>query len=255
MTAANFEKSLKRVLVYEGGYSNHPSDPGGPTMKGVIQRVYDGYRKRKGLPTRSVQYLAENELHEIYRTQYWDLVRGDELPPGVDFVVFDGAVNSGPSQSVKWLQRALGVKADGNIGEATLAAASTANRTALINGICDRRLAFLKALRTWPVFGKGWGSRVADVRRWGLSFGKVSTPEPIPQPKPEGPMSKAELPTQQEKPAVESKTIWASIGGILSAVAAFATDWRVLTVLVVAFFLFIAAERYLRWDIKGWFRS
>lgn len=255
MAAANFEKALKRVLVYEGGYSNHPSDPGGPTMKGVIQRVYDGYRKRKGLPTRSVKYLAENELQDIYRTQYWDQIRGDDLPSGVDFVVFDGAVNSGPSQSTKWVQRALGIKADGNMGEATVAAALSANRVALINGICDRRLSFLRALKTWPVFGKGWGSRVADVRRFGLAFAKQTLPEPVPTPVPDTPSGKAEFPIPDEKPAVESKTIWASIGGILSALAAFATDWRVMTVVVVAIFIYILLDRYKKIDIHGVFRS
>ncbi|WP_246677573.1 glycosyl hydrolase 108 family protein [Mesorhizobium sp. B2-3-12] len=95
------------MLAHEGGYSNHPADPGGATMKGVTQRVYDGYRKSKGLSTRSVKGIQTAELNEIYDRQYWDAVKGDLLPAGVDYVVFDGAVNSGPGRSIMWLQQAL----------------------------------------------------------------------------------------------------------------------------------------------------
>lgn len=245
MVASNFDQSLKRVLVYEGGYSNHPSDPGGATMRGVIQRVYDGYRKRKGQPTRSVKYLTDAEMKDIYRSQYWDQIRGDDLPSGVDFVAFDGAVNSGASQSAKWLQRALGIKADGNVGEATLAAASDANAVKTIHGICDRRMAFLKSLRTWPVFGKGWGRRVADVRSAGVAFSKVTVPEPkpvpLPKPRPELPdgNAKAERPPVEDKPtktggfrAIIGAVITA-LGGVLNAI--FGNPY-----VAVAFFALIA---------------
>lgn len=249
MVASSFEKSLKRVLIYEGGYSNHPDDPGGPTMKGVIQRVYDGYRKRKGQPTRSVKYLTESELQEIYRAQYWDQIRGDDLPSGVDFVVFDGAVNSGPSQSTKWLQRALGIKADGNIGESTVAAALAADPARLVNAVCDRRMAFLKALKTWPVFGKGWGSRVADVRRWGISFSKQSSPEPKPMPKPpvDQPHGKAEM--DPTPPPSRTGGFWSIVGIFLSnlgaGVSAMFGDWRVVAIfvgLVVFLTLYLGRE-------------
>lgn len=182
MASMSFAKSLSAVLVHEGGWSNHPKDPGGATMKGVIQRVYDGYRKRKGLPLRSVARIETAELREIYKAQYWDVVRGDDLPAGVDYVVFDGAVNSGPSQSAKWLQRALGtVKVDGEIGEATLAAvAAHPDHDRLIAAICDRRMAFLKALRTWGDFGRGWTSRVAGVLKIGQAWASGSVgPAPV----------------------------------------------------------------------------
>lgn len=166
MAASNFAAALARVLRHEGGYSNHPKDPGGPTYKGVIQRVYDAYRKGKGLKTRSVKLLEDAELQEIYRRQYWDAARGDDLPPGIDYCVFDAAVNSGPVQAAKWLQRALGVADDGQVGAITIAAAkSCADTAGVIDDLCDRRLAMLKGLRTWPVFGRGWAARVADVRR------------------------------------------------------------------------------------------
>ncbi|MDK4729350.1 glycoside hydrolase family 108 protein [Rhizobium phaseoli] len=166
-----FIRSLEKVLREEGGYSDHPDDPGGPTMKGVTQRVYDAYRDRIRKQRRSVRLIETSELEEIYRTSYWDLIRGGALPAGVNYVVFDGAVNSGVKRSVEWLQAALGVNVDGVIGPATIAAAQRdANNDALIDRILDRRLAFLQSLRTWKKFGKGWKARVARVRAVGQAW-------------------------------------------------------------------------------------
>lgn len=172
MTANGFARALPRVLAHEGGYVNDPHDPGGATNRGITFRVYDAYRTRKGLPTRDVREIRPGEVSEIYRLQYWDVVKGDELPPGLDYVLFDGAVNSGPAQSVKWLQRALGnVVVDGQLGQATLAAVMAHGRPAdLVDAVCDRRLGFLRALKTWPRFGKGWTARVANVRKIGRSW-------------------------------------------------------------------------------------
>lgn len=218
MTASLYKDALKRVLVHEGGKVDHPRDPGGRTNQGVIQRVYDGYRKRKNQKARDVWTMTNAERDEIYRRQYWDVIRGDELPDGIDYVVFDGAVNSGPSQSVKWLQRALGLTADGHLGESTLRAANDhPDHDALVNAICDRRLAFLKALRTWPTFGKGWGRRVAEVRRNGLALargrldlapvGLVSTVDT----EEDGGNVKANL--QDASPAPQTATADAAAGG------------------------------------------
>lgn len=167
----NFSRALKLVLEHEGGYSNHPDDPGGPTMKGVIQRVYDGYRRHKGMPVRSVKQLEEGELADIYRTLYWNKIEGDELPSGIDYAVFDAAVNSGFIQAGKWLQRALNetlgkplLKDDGIIGPATLGAARDAKSPSnVIGGMCARRLFMLKRLKTWRMFGEGWKRRVDEV--------------------------------------------------------------------------------------------
>lgn len=171
----SFGKALSLVLEHEGGYSNHPSDPGGATMKGVIQRVYDAYRRRKGLRPRTVKKLEESELQDIYRHLYWNKIDGDELPSGLDYCVFDAAVNSGPHQSALWLQRALNdagqtIVVDGMIGPVTLAAAEKARRDAVIDSMCARRLRMLRRLRTWKVFGRGWKSRVDGVRAAAKSF-------------------------------------------------------------------------------------
>jgi lysozyme family protein len=156
---------LPLVLAHEGGFSDHPRDPGGATMKGVTQRVYDHYRELKGLEPRSVRHITTRELEEIYQKQYFDAVKGDQLPAGLDYAVFDYAVNSGPGRAAKDLQRTLGrgLKVDGQIGLGTLAVireAMAEDEEGLIQKYCDRRLRFLRGLKTWDVFGKGWGRRV-----------------------------------------------------------------------------------------------
>ncbi len=177
----DFAPALAAVLVHEGGYSNHPKDPGGPTMKGVIKRVYDDYRRSKGEPLRDVREITGAEIEEIYRKRYWDLIQGDKLPAGIDYVVFDGAVNSGPAQATKWLQRAVGVGADGILGPETLAAvAAVSDHDELIDKVQDRRLAMLTHLRTWPTFGKGWGRRVEEVRQIGFALASGSRNIPMP---------------------------------------------------------------------------
>ncbi|POR52383.1 glycoside hydrolase family 108 protein [Bosea psychrotolerans] len=172
MTAKNFAACMKHVLIFEGGRVDDPHDPGGRTNQGVIQRVYDGWRERNGKPRQDVYRMTVPERDAIYREGYWNQIRGDELPPGIDIVVFDGAVNSGPQQSVKWLQRALGVaRIDGVVGPATLAAIDAhPDHDALVAAMCERRLAFLRALRSWARFGKGWSSRVGQVRRIGQAW-------------------------------------------------------------------------------------
>jgi lysozyme family protein len=167
----DFQDALRSVLVHEGGKVDHPKDPGGRTNQGVIQRVYSGYRRRKGLPDRDVFLMSNDERDEIYRIQYWDKIRGDELPVGVAYVVFDGAVNSGPVQSVKWLQRVIGVRADGLIGEATLSAVALCrDHDRLIADICEQRMRVLKALKTYRTFGRGWRRRVEQVQRHGQAI-------------------------------------------------------------------------------------
>lgn len=185
----NFNKSLDLVLKHEGGWSNHPSDPGGATMRGVTQRVYTGYRSRKGLPDRSVRSIELAELRDIYKRQYWDAVCGDDLPSGLDYAVFDYAVNSGPVRAARDLQRALGIKVDGHIGQSTIAAAMKLDTMTVVRKLQALRMAFLQSLKTFPVFGKGWTSRVngvllaADVmaaRPHTVSPAVAVTPEPAP---------------------------------------------------------------------------
>jgi lysozyme family protein len=197
-----FERCLDKVLVHEGGYVNHPADPGGETNRGITKRVYDAFRQRKGQPLRSVRSITSGEVAEIYKANYWDLAKCDQLPAGVSYVVFDGAVNSGVSQSVKWLQRALGVTPDGIAGNATIAAVQNyGDMDRLVDAICDRRLSFLKALKTWKTFGKGWASRVASVRATGKAWAGGS-PEIHPLSLASGANAKALLSDAKPAPAL-----------------------------------------------------
>lgn len=182
MAISREKEALARVLAHEGGYSNNKKDPGGPTMKGVTQRVYDAYRRGKGLAVRSVKSLTTDEINDIYDKQYWDAVKGDLLPDGVDYVVFDGSVNSGPGRSIMWLQQALRPvytgRIDGVMGMGTIAALkATNNNDALIDRICDARMNFLRHLGTFPIFGKGWTARVAEVRAIGKAWATGETPQ------------------------------------------------------------------------------
>lgn len=184
--AANLGPSLDHVLVHEGGFVNHPKDPGGATNRGVTQAVYDGWRKAQGLAPRSVKLIVAGEVEAIYDAQYWDAVKADDLPGGIDYAVFDFAVNSGPSRAIRFLQSVLGVATDGVIGVVTLAAARAADAVTVINALCDNRLAFLKGLSTWPTFGDGWRNRVKEVRADALALA-AAAPVPLPPDLPDVP--------------------------------------------------------------------
>ncbi len=154
----NFDQAFHTLLGSEGGFVDHPADPGGATMWGVTERVAraNGY-------TGSMRALPVDVAKAIYRREYWDAVKADEMPDAVRYALFDGAVNSGVSQSVKWLQRALGVTADGVIGPKTIAAAKAANGDRLKSAMLGARLQFMTDLATWPSFGKGWARRIASL--------------------------------------------------------------------------------------------
>ena len=166
-----YAQALRDVLVYEGGYVNHPKDPGGATNKGITQATYDTFRRRKGLAARSVKSIADSEVAEIYRTGYWNKVRGDDLPAGPDYATFDGAVNSGPARGIKWLQAAIGATVDGIVGNQTLTLARAArDKAAVVRTMCAKRMSFLRSLAIWTTFGKGWTRRVAAVEVAGVAL-------------------------------------------------------------------------------------
>lgn len=187
---ANFEACLAEILKHEGGWADHPKDPGGATMKGVTIGTFERYKKRK-VTKDELRNISDFDLQLIYRKEYWDAVRGDDLPAGLDLVAFDGAVNSGPNRGAKWLQAALGVTADGKIGPATLAAARNADADETIRSACAIRLHFLRGLSTWPTFGRGWQRRVTEVEAAALRMAaqrpatapvETAAPADTPQP-------------------------------------------------------------------------
>jgi lysozyme family protein len=181
----NFKDSLKHVLIYEGGWADHPRDPGGATMKGVTLQVYRnhfGESKSK----EDLRNISDQELEKIYKSGYWDKCKCDDLPSGVDFVVFDSAVNSGPGRGAKWLQGAIGAKQDGGIGPNTLAKVKGHEPVKIVNDVCDNRLKFLQSLNNWSVFGRGWQKRVDALRKEAVHMagGAISTDQPTAAPEP-----------------------------------------------------------------------
>jgi len=172
----NFAQALSLVLKHEGGWSDHPADPGGATMKGVTLANFRRYVK-PGATKDDLRKITNEQVASVYRRFYWDAVRGAELPDGVDYAVFDFAVNSGPGRAAKYLQGVAGVVQDGRIGPATLAAVRAKPHSAVIHDLCDRRMAFLRRLKTFGTFGKGWSSRVAGVRSEALKMAAPNTGE------------------------------------------------------------------------------
>lgn len=172
MAIATFELILPKLFIHEGGFVNHPKDPGGATNMGITLRTLAGFL---GDPKTTVQRLKEMtkaEAAKIYKIQYWDKVHGDRLPAGLDYAVFDFAVNSGTSRAVKELQKIVGAGVDGIIGFETLSKvkSSSLNPKQLANELCKARLAFMKRLKHWPTFKNGWSRRVEEVRQMAVSL-------------------------------------------------------------------------------------
>ena len=175
----NFKTALKQVLVHEGGWADHPRDPGGATMKGVTLMTFRRHFGKQQGKT-ALRNITDAQLDKIYRSGYWNKCHCDELPAGVDYAVFDAAVNSGPGRSARWLQAAVGAKQDGDIGARTLAKIGNQDAILVTNTICDRRLNFLHGLANWSTFGKGWKRRVEGVRATALHMADGIKPEISP---------------------------------------------------------------------------
>lgn len=165
----NFDAALKAILHHEGGFVNHPSDPGGMTNLGVTKKVWEEWVGHE-VDEKAMRALTPEVVGPMYKAKYWDKIKGDDLPEGVDYAVFDAAVNSGPGRAAKWLQGCVGVEQDGGIGPKTLAAVTAFDPKELVEDYAKRRLSFLMDLPHWGTFGKGWGRRVAEVQNTASSM-------------------------------------------------------------------------------------
>jgi len=154
----NFDQAFHKLLGHECGYVDHPSDPGGATNWGVTEAV-----ARKNGYTGHMKDFPVESAKAIYWRQYWVQIKADELPPALRYAVFDGAVNSGSGQSVKWLQRAIGVNDDGIVGPQTIIFARAAAPDFVLRRMLSERLKFMTDLKTWQVFGRGWARRIAEM--------------------------------------------------------------------------------------------
>lgn len=164
----NFPKAFAAVLAEEGGFAFLASDPGGMTNLGCTKATWEAHVGHS-VDEKTMRALTPDDVKPLYKRKYWDKVAGDDLPAGVDCVVFDAAINSGPGRAAKWLQACVGVEVDGNIGPKTLAAVKAFNPRTLIEDYGKRRLSYMMDLPTWDTFGRGWSKRVGRVEASGLT--------------------------------------------------------------------------------------
>ena len=171
---SNYQKCLDIILHHEGGYVNHPKDPGGETNLGVTKRVYDEWFVTEDLAPKDMKDLEVDDVAPIYKKNYWDRVKGDELPTGLDLCVFDFGVNAGTGRAAKYLQRLIGTTADGGIGPNTLKAldeyVSLIGLDETIQKYQEARQGYYESLSTFETFGKGWTRRVKETTDTALAM-------------------------------------------------------------------------------------
>ena len=159
---SNFDRCLALLLAHEGGYNCNPRDPGGMTNLGVTKATWAAYTDQD-VTEADMRALTPAKVTPLYKARYWDAVRGDDLPSGVDYAMFDFAVNSGPVRAIRTLQFVLAIPADGMMGPRTLKALAMASPTNVIDMLCQERAEFLRRLSTFKTFGRGWVRRVNEV--------------------------------------------------------------------------------------------
>lgn len=209
MTAQNYPRCLANTLNEEGGWTNDPHDPGGPTMYGIIQREYTKYRTRKGLANQSVRYITNAELQEIYRGNYWNPVRGDDWPKGPDQIVWDIAVNSGLGRANKIMASALGTNVL-NYGQQGALANRSNDKVGIVKRACARRASFYRNLGTFQYFGRGWLARNGRMEAIGVRMAVEAQNVPI----------NPELEKQKAGAAVKSKRAGQGAAGAGTGTAA-----------------------------------
>jgi hypothetical protein len=160
---SNWDNAFKMMLASEGGYVNHPSDPGGMTNLGVTKRVWEEWVGRES-NEKEMRSLTPEMVEPLYKRKFWDACKCDELPSGIDYLVFDFAVNAGVGRSAKILQTAVSVTPDGGIGPVTLAAVNAIPEAELVEKFSQAKEDFYRSLNTFETFGKGWLNRVAAVK-------------------------------------------------------------------------------------------
>jgi lysozyme family protein len=177
MSEESFLACLAFTLKYEGGYVDHPADPGGATNLGVTRATLAKWRGRP-VTKADVRALSRDEAAQIYRRYYWEPCGGPFLPAGIDALVFDWAVHSGPSRAVRALQKVLGLKADGVAGHQLQLAVQTVDVARTINAVCSERRKFLSRLKGFSVFGRGWSRRVDALEKTALSMARSASQQP-----------------------------------------------------------------------------
>jgi lysozyme family protein len=165
----NFKECIARLLEHEGGFVNHPDDPGGITNHGVTKKVYEEWVERE-VSEQEMRDLTHEDVAPIYKNNYWDRLRADDLPSGVDWSCFDWGVNSGTSRAAKALQRIVGVEQDGGIGPMTLQAVAEVEPTEIVEQMHHMRDKFYRDLSTFDTFGRGWIRRNDETKEQALNL-------------------------------------------------------------------------------------
>jgi lysozyme family protein len=181
MAASNYDEALRRLLAHEGGYGDHPADPGGPTNYGITIADFRRYVKADATAA-DVKAMSVAQASAIYRAHYWNALACDRLAPGFDYALFDYGVNSGVARAQRVARSLVAKGGTNSLDEACIAALNAADTATLIERLCAERLAFLQKLKTWPVFGKGWGRRVAEVRVAALAMAAAAKSGAAPRP-------------------------------------------------------------------------
>lgn len=225
---SKFENCHSITGAWEGGWSDNKKDRGGKTMWGITQATLSAWLGRPATDS-EIRNLSKATALDIYRTNYWDTVSGDSLPAGVNLMVYDWGVNSGPRRAAMALQAILGVKADGWIGEQTLKELAQRSPSAVIEALYQRRVKFLKGLGSeqWAEFGRGWMNRVNDVRKRALAM-SARLPARPPQNTPVGGAAKAVPASPVEKTVSTEQKVGGAItvGGGIAVLGPLAGFWR-----------------------------
>ena len=233
MSRNAFSDCLAVILEEEGGYCDMPGDPGGATNMGITRATLAAWR---GTPVSrdDVMGLERDEAAAIYKAHYWTAIRAEEWPAGLDLALFDDAVNSGPRQAVRDLQRALGLIADGIVGPVTCAAIDARPASDIVAALCATRRARLAGLPQFSRFGRGWTRRIQRVERLARSLAKSASAtrrtqtaaKPAAPAKENVPMSSTSTQATESKPFWASQTIWSSLAVIGSSFAGGILAWR-----------------------------
>lgn len=256
MADRNFERALKEILRHEGGFSNHKVDPGGATNKGITLATFRAYVKPNATVA-DLKKITDDQVSAVYYKQYWAPILGPDLPSGLDYAVFDLAVNSGVARAARMLQKVLGVTQDGKIGPQTLKAAEKVDTKETIKRLCAARLAFLRGLKTWPTFGKGWARRVEDVQA--VAYSWVGKPADVKEVKVVEEVEKPVIPNSVDKQVKQKTNRFGFLaGGVGVASTGFTwldgADWEkiiaVAGVGVIGVVLFLALQNQLIAAIK-----
>ncbi len=223
MAKETFLNVLPYVFEEEGGYVNHPADPGGHTNMGITQATLSAWMGTKASAA-DIRNLSQKTAADIYKKNYWDKIAGDVLPAGIDYAVFDFAINSGPARASKALQKIAGTTQDGIIGDQTLGAVLLRDPAGIINHLCDARQAWLQTLSTFQSFGKGWTARVKRVRNRSLALVKTTVPVTEGTSQPKKPKTNQPRETKISIPQILKKPeMLAPLSGVITGITAMAS--------------------------------